>query len=210
MKELDLLKKDWKKNSDSFEQISANEIYKMIHKKSSSIVKWILIISILEISFWTFSNLFLNTDDLFKKINHPGIVMTLEYLTYFNYLVGLIFIFIFYKNYTTISTTIATKSLMGSILKTRKTVQYYVWYNLGMMVIIAILSFFVAFVYNPDMDFLREKLAVNGKAMFFTIGILVLIILGLFGMFWCFYRLLYGTLLRRLYANYKELKKIDF
>ncbi|MBF4505827.1 hypothetical protein IRZ83_04045 [Flavobacterium sp. JLP] len=210
MKELDLLKKDWKKNSDSFEQISANEIYKMIHKKSSSIVKWILIISILEISFWTFSNLFLNTDDLFKKINHPGIVMTLEYLTYFNYLVGLIFIFIFYRNYTTISTTIATKSLMGSILKTRKTVQYYVWYNLGFMVIIAILSFFVAFVYNPDMDFLREKLAVNGKAMFFTIGILVLIILGLFGMFWCFYRLLYGTLLRRLYANYKELKKIDF
>ena len=55
MKELDLLKKDWKKNSDSFEQISEKEIYKMIHKKSSSIVKWILIISILEISFWTFS-----------------------------------------------------------------------------------------------------------------------------------------------------------
>ena len=46
MKELDLLKKDWKKNSDSFEQISEKEIYKMIHKKSSSIVKWILIISI--------------------------------------------------------------------------------------------------------------------------------------------------------------------
>ena len=49
MKELDLLKKDWKKNAASFEQISENEIYKMIHKRSSSVVKWIFIISILEL-----------------------------------------------------------------------------------------------------------------------------------------------------------------
>ncbi len=174
------------------------------------IVKWILIISILEISFWTFSNLFINTDDLLKKMNHPEIVLTLEFLTYFNYIVVLIFVVIFYKNYKTISTTVATKSLMSAILRTRKTVQYYVWYNLGMIVITAILSYFIAFVYNPDMDFLREKLALNGKAVFFTVGILILIILGLFGIFWCIYRLLYGTLLRRLYANYKELKKIDF
>ncbi|WP_316635483.1 hypothetical protein [uncultured Flavobacterium sp.] len=210
MKELDLLKKDWKKNSDSFEQVSEKEIYKMIHKKSSSIVKWILIISILEVSFWTFSNLFINTDDVLQKINHPEIVTALEFLTYFNYVVVLIFVYIFYKNYKTISTTVATKSLMKAILRTRKTVQYYVWYNLGMIVVTAILSFFIAFVYNPDMAFLREKLAINGKAMFVTIGILILVILGFFGLFWCFYRLLYGTLLRRLYANYNELKKIDF
>ncbi|MBL0737095.1 hypothetical protein JI750_09385 [Flavobacterium sp. GN10] len=210
MKELDLLKKDWQKNSDSFQQISENEIYKMIHRKSSSIVKWILIISILEISFWTFSNIFINTDDVLHKMNHPEIVTALEFITYFNYVVVLIFVYIFYKNYKTISTTIATKSLMSAILKTRKTVQYYVWYNLGMIVITAILSFFIAFVYNPDMEFLREKLAMNGKAMFVTIGILILVILGFFGLFWCFYRVIYGTLLRRLYANYKELKKIDF
>ncbi|GAA3732418.1 hypothetical protein GCM10022422_13460 [Flavobacterium ginsengisoli] len=210
MKELDLLKKDWQKNSGSFQQISENEIYKMIHRKSSSIVKWILIISILEISFWTFSNLFINTDDVLRKMNHPEIVTALEFLTYFNYVVVLIFVYIFYKNYKTISTTIATKSLMSAILRTRKTVQYYVWYNLGMIVITAILSFFIAFVYNPDMEFLRNKLAMNGKAMFVTIGILFLVILGFFGLFWCFYRIIYGTLLRRLYANYKELKKIDF
>jgi hypothetical protein len=210
MKELDLLKKDWQKNSGSFQQISETEIYKMIHKKSSSIVKWILIISILEISFWTFSNIFINTDDVLHKMNHPEIVTALEFLTYFNYVVVLIFVYIFYKNYKTISTTIATKSLMSAIFKTRKTVQYYVWYNLGMIVITAILSFFIAFVYNPDMEFLRNKLAMNGKAMFVTIGILFLVILGFFGLFWCFYRIIYGTLLRRLYANYKELKKIDY
>jgi len=210
MKELDLLKKDWKKNADSFQQISETEIYKMIHKKSSSIVKWILIISILEISFWTFSNIFINTDELLRKMNHPEILLTLDILTYFNYLIGLIFVFIFYKNYKTITTTVATKTLMSTILKTRKTVQYYVWYNLAMIVVIAILSFFATFVYNPDMEFLREKLAVNGIAMLVTVGILVVVIVGFFGIFWCIYRVLYGRLLRRLYDNYKELKKIDF
>lgn len=98
MKELDLLKKDWQKNSGSFQQISETEIYKMIHRKSSSIVKWILIISILEISFWTFSNIFINTDDVLRKMNHPEIVTALEFLTYFNYVVVLIFVYIFYKN----------------------------------------------------------------------------------------------------------------
>ncbi len=210
MKELDLLKKDWKKNANSFTQISETEIYNMIHKKSSSIVKWILIISILEVSFWTFSNIFINTDDVLQKTNHPEIVFGLEFLTFFNYIVVLAFVFIFYKNYKTISTTIATKSLMSSILRTRKTVQYYVWYNLGMILITTILSIFAAFVYNPDMLFLKEKIAENGIAMFLTISILIIVILGFLGIFWCFYRLLYGTLLRRLYANYKELKKIDF
>jgi len=210
MKELDLLKKDWKKNADSFEQISEIEIYNMIHKKSSSTVKWILIISILEVLFWTASNYFSNIDDILKKINHPEIILYMEILMYFNYAVILAFIYFFYKNYKTISTTVSTKLLMLSILKTRKTVQYYVWYNLGMIVVSSIFSFFIGYVYNPEMDLIREKLALNGKAMLFSIGILILIVLGFFGMFWCIYRLLYGTLLRRLYANYKELKKIDF
>jgi hypothetical protein len=45
MKELDLLK-DCKEQRFFWADIEI-EIYKMIHKKSSSIVKWILIISIL-------------------------------------------------------------------------------------------------------------------------------------------------------------------
>lgn len=210
MKELDLLKKDWKKNSDSFEQISEKEIYKMIHKKSSSIVKWILIISILEVLLWTVSNYFSNVDDALQKMNHPEIIFYMEVLMYFNYAVVLVFIYFFYKNYKTITTIVSTKTLMSSILKTRKTVQYYVWYNLGMIVISSILSFFIGYVYNPDMAFIREKLALNGKAMLFSVGAFLVLTIVLFGMFWCIYRLLYGTLLRRLYANYKELKKIDF
>ncbi len=209
MKELDLLKKDWQKNDTSFVVVSETEIYKMIHKKSSSIVKWILIISILEVCLWTFLNVFFNSDDYFKEMKHDEIITYINVLNYFSYGVVLVFIYLFYKNYIVISTTVSTKQLMKDILKTRKTVQYYVWYNLGMIVLYCIIGFTIAFTYNPQLSSLRDKIAGDGKILAITIGILVLTTFVFFGIFWLFYRLLYGILLRRLYANYKELKKID-
>ena len=98
---------------------------------------------------------------------------------------------------------------MQDILKTRKTVQYYVWYNLAMLVFSLIIGFVIAFAYNPEMDTLKNQINSNGKVMVITIAFLAFTTVVLFGLFWLFYRVLYGILLRRLYANYKELKKID-
>ena len=112
MKELDLLKKDWQKN-DAFEQVSEVEIYKMLHTKSSSIVKWIFIISVLEILLWTSISVFFNADDYLKNIKNEGLVAFFEALTVFNYVVILVFIYLFYKNYVSISTTVSTKQLMN-------------------------------------------------------------------------------------------------
>lgn len=208
MKELDLLKKDWQKNN-AFEQVSEVDIYKMLHTKSSSIVKWIFIISILEILLWTSISVFFNTDDYLKNLKHPELNVFFEVLTYFNYAVILVFIYLFYKNYVSISTTVSTKQLMKDILKTRKTVQCYVWYNLGMAALSLMIGFYMAFNYNPEVVVLMDKVGNNTKVMVITIGIFVLIIAAFLGIFWLFYRLLYGILLRKLYANYSELKKID-
>ena len=209
MKELDLLKKDWQKSDNSFDQVSETEIYNMIHKKSSSIVKWILIISILEVLLWTCLSFCFDSDGYLKEIEQAEIITLLTVLNYFNYGVVLAFIYIFYKNYIAISTTVSTKQLMHDILKTRKTVQYYVWYNLGMIVVYCVIAFTIAFVYNPEMILLKDKIATNGKVLAITIVVLVLTILMFLGVFWLFYRILYGILMRRLYSNYKELKKID-
>jgi hypothetical protein len=209
MKELDLLKKDWKKNENSFEQISEIEIYKMIHKKSSSIVKWILIISILEVLLWTSISVFFNTDEYLEKMDHAELIYYFEILTIFNYGVILAFIYLFYKNYIRITTTVSTKQLMKDILKTRKTVQYYVWYNLAMAVVSLIIGFVIALIYNPETNVLSDQIANNGKIMAITIGVLLLTTIAFFALFWLFYRLLYGILLRRLHANYNELEKID-
>lgn len=209
MKELDLLKKDWQKSDNSFEQVSEIEIYKMIHKKSSSIVKWILIISILEVLLWTCLSVCFDSNEYLERIKHAELIGYFEVLNYFNYAVILIFIYLFYKNYILISTTASTKQLMQDILKTRKTVQFYVWYNLGMLVFSLIVGFIIAFAYNPEMDALKNQINGNGKVMAITIAVLSIFSILLFGLLWLFYKVLYGTLLRKLYANYKELKKID-
>jgi hypothetical protein len=208
MKELDLLKKDWQKN-DAFEQVSEVDIYKMLHTKSSSIVKWIFIISVLEILLWTSISVFFNTDDYLKNIKYEELDVYFEALTFLNYAVILVFIYLFYKNYVSISTTVSTKQLMKDILKTRKTVQCYVWYNLGMATLAVLTGFFIAFTYNPDTIVLMEKIGGNSKIMVIMIAVFILTVAAFLGIFWLFYRLLYGILLRRLYANYSELKKID-
>ena len=209
MEELDLLKKDWKKNENSFSQVSEAEIYNMLHKKSSSIVKWIMIISLLELVLWTIVGLLGNTDDFLEQIHQENVTLFFRALNIFHYVVIVVMIYLFYKNYVRISTTASTRDLMKDILQTRKTVQFYVWYNLVMMTISLIVGFAIHLKYNPEIHQMLEKLNENSEFMagvMFGIAVCVIVLLGLF---WLFYRLLYGILLRKLLANYKELKKID-
>jgi flagellar biogenesis protein FliO len=211
MEELDLLKKAWQKDSHSYEQVSESEIYKMLHKKSSSIVKWILIISIIEVLFWTVISIFFKVDEYLKNLNAKSLSMYFQVLNVVNYVVILWFIYNFYKNYIKISTTASTNRLMHDILKTRKTVQYYVWYNLLMALLSMIAAFVMEFEFNPRMEIVKNQIANenNYKTLFVTVGIILLSIILFIGLVWLFYRLLYGILLRKLNSNYKELKKID-
>jgi uncharacterized membrane protein len=212
MKELDLLKKDWQKNNHSFQQVTENQIYKMLHKNSSSNVKWILIISILEFALWTLMSLFFNTDDYIKQMHAEEMLFFLRILTYLNYAVIVFFIYKFYTNYVKISTTNSTKELMQNILRTRKTVQNYVWYNLGMFFFCMVLGFIMAFMYNPELTSIKEEMSNGGSygRIILFVCILGLATIVFLLLFWLFYKLLYGFLLRRLSNNYKELKKIDF
>lgn len=205
MEELDLLKKDWKKNQN-FPEISENEIYGMLHKKSSSIVKLILIISILEVVLWFFVGLLFDSEEYFKKLNSSFLVDFFNVFTVLNYAVIAAFIYIFYKNYKNICVVSSTKHLMKSILNTRKTVNYYIWYNLAMIIVGTILGFILAFNTDPNLIKLTEH---NDSVFYIAIAICLVAVVVLVGVFWLFYRLLYGILLKKLYKNYNELKKID-
>jgi type II secretory pathway component PulF len=211
MEELDLLKKAWKKD-ESFEQVSEKEIYKMLHQKSSSIVKWILIISLIEFIFWNIFTIVFSDDKYQAKLHSYGVEELMFTVNVLNYVIILVFIFVFYKNYRNISTTDSTRQLMKSILKTRKTVQNYIWYNLGVVTVSIIISIVMLFYHNPKMISLLEKADAEGNRMFFLTvctGISVLFILLIIGIFWIFYKVLYGILLKKLFENYKELKKIE-
>ncbi|HPW96968.1 MAG TPA: hypothetical protein PK218_00225 [Flavobacterium sp.] len=211
MNELDLLKKDWKKENPNYTQVSEFDIYKMLHKNSSSTVKWILIIGIVEFIVWTGIGFFFNTDDYVKSIHAEEMMIYLKVLTYLNYAVVLWFIYKFYMNYKNISTMVSTKQLMKDIMKTRKTVNQYVAYNLAMIVVSMILGFIMAFLYNPKLSVIKEKIAndASNGVLLKIIGLLTLAIVIFVVIFWLFYKLLYGILLKRLKTNFKELQKIE-
>ena len=205
MDDLDLLKKDWQK-PDAFNQVSEQDIYGMIHKNSASIVKWLLIISVLEFVFWTILNVVFESDVYFKDSGQKHLIDMLEY---FSYGIILFFIYLLFRNYKKITTTVTTKQLMVDILKTKKIVQYYVWYNLITIVLAIVVGVGYVFLLNPENEILKQKF-LNNTQLLFGFSILMIGIIVIFtGVFWLFYKLLYGILLKKLYANYEELKKID-
>ena len=211
MDELDILKKDWKKQGAKFPKLSYDEIYKIIHKKSSSIVKWILIICIAELLFWSFLNLLVPDSyfDVYEKFH----LKTFLYVTQvFHYAVVLVFIYLFYKNYKAISVVETTNKLMQKIIKTRKTVNYYVYYNIALYVLLSLVVNIIMFsnpeimveVLNPKNNNLDESLILT--IMIITQVVALFIIIGLL---WLYYRIIYGILLKRLSKNYKDLKTIN-
>ena len=201
MKELDLLKKDWQKEN-AFEQVSETEIYEMLHKKSSSVVKWIFIISIIEFVGLNGISYFLpdtNSEDM-QEINYY-----LDISQIASYVVTFFFLYLFYKNYRSISTTSTIKMLMETILKTRKTVNYYILYNIAYIIIVILFMLIYLMVYDPDIS---RKIESNNKIAY-LIFVFIFMVLSITGIVWVFYRLLYGFLLKKLKRNYEELKKIE-
>ena len=210
MDELDLLKKDWNKSNADHKKLSVNEIYPMLHKKSSSIVKTLFYISIAELILWLLINAipYLYSDDFREKLDT---VYSNKYiftgLTLLTYAIILLFIYLLFKAHKAISVTDSAKKLMESILKTRKIIKYYVLYNLIMAGASLLIGFYFAFTHDPKAIKTIEHLDNNGiifLTLFITLftAIFILVI-------WLFYRLIYGLLLKRLNRNYKELKKLE-
>lgn len=212
MEELDLLKKSWKEEENSFEQVSEKQIYSMLHQKSSSIVKWILIISILEFVFWNVIAFVFSDEKYQVRMKEYGIENIMTVVNMVNYMVVIGFIYVFYKNYKSISTLDSTHQLMKNILSTRRTVQNYIWYNLGVITVTIVISIVLLFYLNPTMISLMQKEVDEGhQGLFICIctAISIVFIGIIIAVFWLFYKLLYGILLKKLFANYNELKKIE-
>lgn len=204
MKELDLLKKDWKKNENSFEQVSEIEIYKMLHTKSSSVVKWILIVSILEFIILNGIGFLLNDKDYQAFLDlHPFI----NFLEKINYFVIIGFIYMFYRNYKAICVLDSSKKLIEVILKTRKIVTYYIYWNIFIGGVSGAIGGIEGFNKGYNEGRINPE---NTKGIidvnYITIIIMALLIMGII---WLFYKLLYGSFLSDLKKNYAELKKLD-
>ncbi|MFG6687524.1 hypothetical protein ACGK9U_13145 [Mariniflexile sp. HNIBRBA6329] len=212
MDELELLKKDWNKDANKYPKLTYNEIYKMILKKSSSIVKWIFIISVLEFIFWTALSLSLKDSESMKRFEQYNAEAIFIPLMVIGYIVLAYFFYLFFKNYKTISATDSTKVLMENILKTRKTVKYYVAFNLVYLVASTVVVLFLELDRDQLVINKAQLAAADGEILkFYAVFIIatVLVLAAAIGILLLFYWLIYGILLKRLNQNYKELKKLE-
>lgn len=200
MDQLEILKKDWKKQEGALPKLSKAELTKLIYKKSSSIVKWIFIISVLEFILPFIAMLFPGYDKSMQGYQSLGLSSFIN-ITYFVYYIVIIyFIFRFYKNYKSISANSNPKKLMQNIIKTRKTVKYYIWFNLALAFIISVVVLYITLNSSEFLEKIPE--GTNLSIIWIIALLLVFVVIGLF---WLFYRLIYGILLNKLKRNYNEL-----
>ncbi|RBW63200.1 hypothetical protein DS884_00580 [Tenacibaculum sp. E3R01] len=201
MDALDKYKKAWDNQPKETNKVSKVDIYKMAQSKSSSIVKWIFIIGLLELIIPLSMYLFFDLDKLDDTYAKLGLANYAFYSQIILYPVVLVFLFLFYKNYKNIYTTDTTKELMQKILKTRKTVRNYIFLNLGYAFITLIVVVFATI--KTQFNNLGTKEIIITSLVSIAFGILLI------GCIWLIYQLLYGILLRKLNKNYKELAKLD-
>jgi len=205
-------KKVWKDQPEERNKISSLDIYKMTQSRSTSIVKWIFMIGLVEFIFWFSINYFATKSETFEPYAKLNLMTFLDYSNYLHYLIVLLFLLLFYRNFSSVSAIDDTKTLMKKILLVRKTVKWYVYYNLiGVVVfsiIINVLIFntpnYLSILYDINPSSIDQ-----GQMMTIIIITQIVMISLMLLVLWLFYYLLYGILLKKLNKNYLELTKLS-
>ena len=215
MDELELLKKDWKSKDSELPKLSYDELYGMIWKRSSSIVKWIFIISIIEFVLPHLLYLLPSAREGMQFYADLGLKNMMWGITIIQYLVVFYFIYQFYQRYREISALDNAKDLMHKIIRTRKTVKNYILFALSMF-LFTFLLIAVGIAFSEGDTFIHA-LNLEEKAMedsidnikFVVVGLLIAMGILCTAFLGLIYFLIYGLLLRKLGKNYRELKRLE-
>ncbi|PKV50382.1 hypothetical protein ATE84_2439 [Aquimarina sp. MAR_2010_214] len=206
MDELELLKKDWKKQEDVLPKLSYKEIYQMILKKSSSIVRWIFIISVLEFLLWASLDVIFRLNGMYAKAEKVDMGSFSLIASIISYAILLYFITRFYLNYKKIEATDSAKVLMENILKTRRTVKQYIGVNISFFAFAMVASMSYILLFTEEF---QNQPIENQPPIWLIVGVTLFVTLFFIGMILLFYRIIYGIFTRRLKRNYKELEKLE-
>lgn len=208
MDDLELLKRDWDRNSDEFKNYSEKEIFKIVKGKSLSLSKFLLIIGICEILFWFFLYF------IDKENDEP--LFTVQFIL--RCVVFLTFLILLIISFSNINNSINSKMLMRKILGLRQIIIRYVLLTFLMIIVFGILnseqnaqSAAKGWIdgYN-DVKLKKHEAITNyglsENAGYFMYGITFFFALTLL---YFIYKLIYGRILDRLEANYAELSKLE-
>lgn len=207
MNDLDLLKTHWQKDND-YIKFKKEDIMTMVHKSSSSIVKWIFIITLLEFTIIVA----LNIASYIKDTNSYGNSELLLIGLYF--IIMIYFMYSFYKYFKQIKNSNNIKQLLKGIVSARKQTLYFISTN----IIIFILNLVFSFIYGDMIEaFKKGYYDANNKipdslnefdkiAIYIGTSMGVIVILGIV---YLYYNLIYLRLTKKLHKNYEELIELE-
>ena len=205
MKDLKQLKEKWAQQN--FEkQYSKEELNGFLRKKSTYSIKWIFYLSIAEFLVYMglplFSPNYIESFAYYKSLQLFGFSI---FITITGYIFLLYFMWRFFKNYRKITVTSSVKEHLSTILSTRRAVNQYFYANVGLLLIFTLVVFVRAFQMDSSLIGLEQE-DISFLVICFVIGIVVALVLGLYGLLYYF---VYGRFLKPLKRNEKELRQLN-
>lgn len=99
---------------------------------------------------------------------------------------------------------------MQNILNTRKTVKFYIYFNIVGMALTSFIMFYTIFSSSEKTAIFKIANDIPEDFSNTTFIIVLIVTMTIFiALLLLVYRIIYGILLRRLKKNYKELKQLD-
>ena len=205
MDELKSLKNKWA-NQKFDKQYSAEELNGLLQKKSKSSIKYIFYLSVTE--FFLYISIpfivpnYYESFDYYKSLNLYEFSIAISVI---GYILLLYFMLRFFRNYKRISVTDSVKGHLSTILNTRRAVNQYIYFSLGILLVFLCVVMYSALLFDENLVAFQEKKD-SIVMIIFIIGIVISLIIGVFGLLYYF---LYGRLLNPLKKNEKELMNIN-
>ena len=205
MDEFKSLKEKWA-NQKFDKQYTVEELNGFLQKKSKTSIKWIFYLSVAEFFLYmSFPFIIPNYYESFEYYKSLNLFEFSIATSIIGYIILVYYMLRFFKNYKRISVTDSVKGHLSTILNTRRAVNQYIYLNLGILLIFLIVVMVYALRFDENLIALQQEK--NSIVMIiFIIGLLVSLIIGVFGLIYYF---VYGRFLNPLKKNEKELMNID-
>lgn len=205
MRDLKELKEKWA--GQSFDkQFSKEELNAFLQKKSSYSIRWIFYLSVIEFLFYLLLPIilpnYLESYEYYKSLN----LLEFRLLSIgIGYALLIYYMWRFYQNYRKISISDSVHDHLTTILKTRQAVNQYFYLSIGILLIFTTVVMIAAFKYDNNLIALQEK-NVSVLMILFIVGIVIAIILVIFGLLYYF---VYGRFLKSLKKNERHLNEMS-
>ncbi|UHO39143.1 beta-carotene 15,15'-monooxygenase [Chryseobacterium capnotolerans] len=216
--DLDSLKKTWQEQPVQ-PKYDNSEILQMLNRKSRNYVKYIFWISVFEFLFFSVLGLFYffqdDESDSFRKIldklgtqeapevenNFGHFYLAIKILSV---LITAYFVLKFYQNYRKIKIEENLKGLITRIIGFKKTVNAFIL--ISIVLLLAFTFVLIAFIFYTLNS---QNIQPSGSNLTVIIVAITISTLLAISMIWVYYRLVYGSIIKKLDKNLEQLKEID-